>query len=219
MNGAHDLGGQHGFGCINPEPEMREPIFRHDWERRAFAITLACDFLGQWNKDEVRFARESQNPMIYLRNSYYENWLAGLETLLVEKGMVTPEELELGRSEKPANGYAVPDVKRVKEILAFGGPTRLKGSREPKFKHGDQVQVCNNHPLGHTRVPRYTRGCTGTVSRLHGIRVFPDDNVKGNRYGQHLYNIQFKPDELWGKNSEVQNIVYVDLWESYLEGT
>ncbi|MCZ7597392.1 MAG: nitrile hydratase subunit beta [Gammaproteobacteria bacterium] len=43
--------------------------------------------------DESRHARERQHPVVYLRNSYYENWLAGLSTLLVEKGLVSPEEL------------------------------------------------------------------------------------------------------------------------------
>jgi hypothetical protein len=30
----------------------------------------------------VRFARERQHPVDYLRRSYYESWLAGLEKLL-----------------------------------------------------------------------------------------------------------------------------------------
>ena len=27
MNGGHDLGGIHGLGPIDPEPEQREPVF------------------------------------------------------------------------------------------------------------------------------------------------------------------------------------------------
>ena len=27
MNGGHDLGGMHGLGPINPEPEQGEPVF------------------------------------------------------------------------------------------------------------------------------------------------------------------------------------------------
>jgi hypothetical protein len=37
MNGAHDLGGMHGLGPINPEPETEEPVFHADWEKRVFA--------------------------------------------------------------------------------------------------------------------------------------------------------------------------------------
>ena len=85
MNGPHDLGGQHGLGPINPEPEAEEPVFHGDWERRTFALTLTCGMLGQWNIDEGRYARERQHPVEYLSNTYYENWLVGLQTLLVEK--------------------------------------------------------------------------------------------------------------------------------------
>ena len=89
MNGGHDLGGMHGLGPVDPEPETEEPVFHAEWERRAFALNLAAGFLGKWNLDQGRFARESQHPADYLRNTYYENWMAGLETLLVEAGLVT----------------------------------------------------------------------------------------------------------------------------------
>ncbi|SVD01579.1 uncharacterized protein METZ01_LOCUS354433, partial [marine metagenome] len=46
---------------------------------------MAAGFLGQWNIDELRHARESQHPLDYLRQSYYEIWMTGLEKLLVEK--------------------------------------------------------------------------------------------------------------------------------------
>ena len=85
MNSAHDLGGRHGFGPIAPEAENSEPVFHEDWERKALALVLAAGSLGQWNLDESRFSRESQHPVDYLRQSYYENWLSGLEKLLVEK--------------------------------------------------------------------------------------------------------------------------------------
>src|SRR5439155_1039419 len=56
MNGIHDLGGMHGFGPVDPEPN--EPVFHHDWERRAFALNLAAGFLGRWNIDMGRYARD-----------------------------------------------------------------------------------------------------------------------------------------------------------------
>ena len=39
MDGAHDMGGVKGFGPVVPEPN--EPVFHGDWERRAFALTVA----------------------------------------------------------------------------------------------------------------------------------------------------------------------------------
>lgn len=75
MKGGHDLGGQSGMGPINPEPESQEPVFHAEWERRVFALTLATGMLGKWNIDESRHARERQDPITYIENSYYENWL------------------------------------------------------------------------------------------------------------------------------------------------
>ena len=98
MNGAHDLGGMHGLGPINAEPEAEEPVFHTAWEKRVFGLTLAAGFLGKWNIDISRHARERQHPIDYLRHTYYENWLVGLEKLLVEAGLVTAEELATGKA-------------------------------------------------------------------------------------------------------------------------
>ena len=91
MNGAHDLGGMDGFGPVEAEPD--EPVFHGEWEKRVFAMTVAMGFTGNWNIDMARRARERQDPADYLSRNYYEIWLHGLETLLVEKGLITAEEL------------------------------------------------------------------------------------------------------------------------------
>src|SRR5262245_18991610 len=111
MKGAHDLGGMHGFGPINPEPEEEEPIFHAAWEKRVLGLILALVALGKWNIDMGRDARERQHPVDYLRHTYYENWLAGLEKLLVETGLVTSEELATGKvtvqqMKQPGNAYS-----------------------------------------------------------------------------------------------------------------
>jgi nitrile hydratase subunit beta len=91
MNGVHDMGGMHGMGPIVREED--EPVFHHEWERRAFAITLAAAYLGEWNLDMVRYARERMPPAEYVAASYYERWVYGLEHLAVEKGLLTREEI------------------------------------------------------------------------------------------------------------------------------
>ena len=60
MNGAQDMGGVHGFGPVVPEPN--EPVFHTEWEKRAFALTLAMGMPGGWNIDQSRFARENRDP-------------------------------------------------------------------------------------------------------------------------------------------------------------
>jgi len=217
MNGPHDLGGQHGLGLIDPEPETDEPVFHGPWERRVFALTMACGMLGRWNIDEGRFARESQHPVDYLGNTYYENWLAGLETLLVEKEIISAEELASGHAARKAEGYRVPDGDGALKILASGGPTRMQSDVTPEFDVGDTVRVLNNHPLTHTRAPRYTRNHAGIIARKHGVHVFADANAQGRHEGAHLYSVRFEPAELWGADAAGRDAVYVDLWEPHLE--
>ncbi len=91
MDGIHDLGGLEGLGPI--EYEADEPVFHTEWERRCFAITIAAGALGRWNIDMSRYARETMDPATYLASSYYEHWLHGLERLLVDKGLLTEQEI------------------------------------------------------------------------------------------------------------------------------
>ena len=91
MNGVHDLGGMHGFGPINPEPN--EPVFHHAWERRVFGVMMAAFGGGHYNVDQFRHAIERMGATEYLSESYYEHWLASMETLLVENGAIGKDEL------------------------------------------------------------------------------------------------------------------------------
>lgn len=220
MNGAHDLGGMHGFGPINPEPEAEEPVFHTDWEKRVFGFTLAAGFLGKWNIDMSRHSRERQHPIDYLRHTYYENWLAGLEKLLVETGLINSEELRTGKAAGPADESTrmrVPKVEDVAEIITNGNPVEMAIDTPPRFKIGDKVRASNRHPTGHTREPIYVRGRVGMIHDHHGAHVFPDRNVEGSKDGRHLYSVRFKAETLWGKNASSRSAVYVDLWEDYLE--
>src|SRR5262249_39542550 len=104
MNGAHDLGGMHGFGPVVPEPD--EPAFHADWERRAFGLTLAMGAWRRWNLDMSRSAREQMPPAESVATPSYEHWLFGLERLLVDKGLVSADDLERMRRGEPTVGSA-----------------------------------------------------------------------------------------------------------------
>ena len=220
MNGGHDLGGKHGLGPIQPESEAEEPVFHADWEKRIFGLTLAAGALGQWNIDETRYARERQHPADYLRHSYYENWLVGLEILLLEAGLVSTEELETGRATGLADEATRAQVLKAEEVaavLARGGPVTMQVDTPPRFGPGDQVRAINQHPTGHTREPLYVRGRAGAIHQHHGAHIFPDHNVAGAKEGQHLYSVRFEASELWGASAADTGAVYVDLFEDYLE--
>ena len=127
MNGGHDLGGVHGLGPIDPEPEAEEPIFHADWERRVFGLVLATSALGRWNIDMARHSRERQHPADYLHNSYYENWLTGLERLLVETGLVSDRELAGGEAEDGGDPEARGRVLHAQDIRRVSAGHLVRG--------------------------------------------------------------------------------------------
>ena len=63
-----------------------------DWERLADAVTIVLDKKGVKTTDEHRRAIESLEN--YRELGYYERWVAATETLLVEKGILTREEID-----------------------------------------------------------------------------------------------------------------------------
>jgi len=217
MNGAHDMGGVHGFGPVIPE--ANEPTFHAEWEGRIFALTFAAGRAGQWNIDMGRFARENRSPADYLSKSYYELWLAGLETMLAERGLVSADEIEAGRSlREPKKVDGILQHGSVEAVFSRGRPTERPTTVSARFRIGDRVRAKNIHPTTHTRLPRYVRGRTGIIELLHGCHVFPDTNALGQGENpQWLYTVRFDARDLWGAEADQTLKVSVDAWESYLE--
>lgn len=217
MNGVHDMGGMQNFGPVVPEAD--EPVFHDEWERRAFALTMAMGRPGGWTIDMSRHARESPPPAQYLAWSYYEIWIAALERLMVERGLVTAAEIDAGRSAAAAE--AVPGVLRADEVaatLARGGPVEREPAGPARFAVGDRVRALDLNPKGHTRLPRYVRGRIGTVTHVHGAHVFPDTNAHGLGECPHwLYGVAFAAQALWGPEARAGDVVQLDLWEPYLD--
>jgi nitrile hydratase accessory protein len=70
-----------------------ELVFAAPWEGRAFglAVALSDERCYGWDDFRARLVDEiGRGPDA----PYYESWLAALERVLVERGLVTPEELE-----------------------------------------------------------------------------------------------------------------------------
>ncbi|MGY1590810.1 hypothetical protein ACI79D_02420 [Geodermatophilus sp. SYSU D00708] len=91
MSRINDVGGMSGFPAIVEEPD--EPPFHADWEAHVLALNGALIRRGVYNLDEFRDAIERMPPEEYLAASYYERWFTAVTTLLVEKGVVSEEEL------------------------------------------------------------------------------------------------------------------------------
>ena len=89
MTGTHDLGGSPSAAPIDRSQHDVE-----DWERLADAVTVVLDKKGVKTTDEHRRAIESLAPGLYKKLGYYERWIAATELLLVEKGLLTREEID-----------------------------------------------------------------------------------------------------------------------------
>jgi len=216
MNGVHDLGGLHGFGPVEPEPD--EPVFHAPWEGRVLALNRALGFTGAWTLDTARAAIEELPARVYLASSYYERWALRLERLLLRYGLVGADELAAGRALR-----AGPPLPRT--LTAGGvGAVLARGSVErpppaaARFGPGERVRAKNLHPPTHTRLPRYARGRWGLIEAVRGCHVFPDAVATGaGEQPQWLYTVVFSGRELWGEDADPAATVSIDAFEPYLE--
>jgi nitrile hydratase len=216
VNGVHDMGGMHGMGLVLIEKD--EPVFHARWEARVYALQRATGFLGKWNIDMSRFSRERMPPAEYLAATYYERWLFGLQTLLVEQGLVTAQELATGRAATKAGETAVLRGSDVAARMRGRLSARLAADVRSKFKPGDPVVARTINPAGHTRLPRYVRGRRGTIHVDHGVFTFPDTNAMSrDPKPQHCYSVRFDARELWGPHVAARDSVYLDLFDDYLD--
>ena len=222
MNGPHDMGGMHGFGPV--VREENEPIFHEPWERTVYAMQRAIRARGLINIDESRHGIERMPPAEYLAASYYERWLSSLERNLVDKGLITREELAARTAllrdhpETPRPEREDPElIALMKEPVSQQELYQRQGVGT-RFAVRQRVVTRNVHPTGHTRLPRYARGKRGTIHAVRGYFVFPDYHAHGKgEFPQPMYTVSFEGEELWGPSTEPRERVYIDLWESYLE--
>lgn len=87
--GHHDIGGLPGAGPIDKSQHELA-----DWEIMADAINQALGARGIKRTDELRRAREQMDSQLYRDLKYYERWIASMETILIEKGILEKEEID-----------------------------------------------------------------------------------------------------------------------------
>jgi nitrile hydratase beta subunit len=216
MDGIHDIGGMHGFGKIEPEPN--EPVFHANWEGRCLALNRAMGYTGIWTIDQTRAGIEELPPDVYLSSSYYKKWALRLENLVVERGLADADEIEAGHALRPGKMLKRKlDAADVPNTLSRGSFSRP--ARSPaRFNVGDRVVTKNIHPTTHTRLPRYARGHVGVIEALRGCHVFPDTVAIGKGEDpQWLYTVLFESRELWGENADPSLKISIEAFEPYLE--
>ena len=148
VDGVHDLGGKHGYGPV--EVEADEPVFHHDWERVARALTYAAVArMPNANTSSFRHVIERMEPVHYLASSYDERWLTAAATIAVESGLVTHEELE----RRAGGRFRLSQPPLVDEVQSLS-----HDRRDRRFGVGDRVRVRDWHPPGTPGAPATSAG-------------------------------------------------------------
>ncbi|MGH7772826.1 MAG: nitrile hydratase [Candidatus Binatia bacterium] len=86
--------GHHDIGGMPAGPVDRSEHQLSDWEILADAVNQALGAKGIRRTDELRRAREEMDAGVYKSLSYYERWIASTETILIEKKILTREEID-----------------------------------------------------------------------------------------------------------------------------
>jgi len=202
MDGMHDLGGRQGFGAVRYRPDAR--AFHEAWEVRVNSLYAFAVRRGIFNMDEYRHAIERMEPRHYLTASYYERSLTSLATLLVEKGILTREELE-----RRAQGRF--------PLAAPSAPGRSNVPTRERFQPGDRVRVRDDYVPGHVRMPGYIRGKTGVVVSESPAYPFPDAHAHAiAAQDEPTYDVRFRSEDLWPQSADAA-LVHVGVFQSYLE--
>jgi nitrile hydratase accessory protein len=88
--------------------------FAEPWERQAFGVALALSKAGHFDWEDFRLKLiaaigdwEASHALDDPSWSYYELWLTALERLVVEQGLIAPEDL-LARLPAPSDNARVP---------------------------------------------------------------------------------------------------------------
>lgn len=217
MNTIHDIGGLDGLTL--PERDQGR-ILKEEWERQVWGLALST-----WARPIPGYAGFSRAdieripPALYLEMPYYAKWLWAEEVALLRSGVVTREELENPGSATSVPGSGSFTPTSPAEVVAYitgDDSSEIPAEVPARFAVGDKVIARNEHPAGHTRMPRYVRGHRGVIHKHHGVHHFQDD-VDEDVGQQHIYTVMFTGPELWGSRAHPNDRIYAELWDYHLD--
>lgn len=96
----HDLGGRPAGRCERDEHEYQA------WEKRVDALMmLLWNRAGAITVDELRRYIEELGPSAYDQYGYYERWMHGITQALLQRGVITVDDLGKKMAEIEARGH------------------------------------------------------------------------------------------------------------------
>ena len=209
----HQIGGAGAF--TGPVPGIDDAErFHEGWEARVFALYRALTDRRLFTTDQHRDAVERIDAGAYHAITYFERWLAAIERVAVERGLITAEELDAAQRRRFAGhdddhpappsiaAYQTQDLAppEIVDALAPGTPVRLVDG------------------LGrHHRLPDWARGHRGTIHAVRGWFELPDlivaETSQGRRYP--LYAVEI-PARAAFPDAHPADSVYLDAYHPYL---
>ena len=87
----HDIGGLSRYRCVPVEHDEAPPDM---FGRRVDALRQILAAKRMMTVDELRRGIEAIPPDEYFELTYYERWLRSITALMLEKGVVSAEELK-----------------------------------------------------------------------------------------------------------------------------
>ena len=196
-NSIHDMGGMHGFGPVEPEPN--EPVFHAEWEKRVLAMQRAMGSTGLWTIDGGRASLETLPPLAYLMRPTTSAGFSGSSgaswRMAWSARTRSPPAVRCG----PAIRLNRKLTHRRRQGDALG-EFRAAGARPGAVQGRRPGAHPNINPTTHTRLPRYARGKLGTVEAVRGCHVFPDTAAIGaGENPQWLYTVVFSGARIVGR--------------------
>jgi hypothetical protein len=98
QRGPHDVG---GLEAEPMEPRDHELL---PWEKRCNALSSVLSARGLVSVEEKRRAVESLGGEAYEKLEYYERWIVAIAQVLMEKNLLTPDEIGKELAEIQARG-------------------------------------------------------------------------------------------------------------------
>ncbi len=89
-----------------------------------------------------------------------------------------------------------------------------------RYRPGQRVRVAARPHQGHHRTPRYVKGKTGQVERVHASFTNPETRAYGTDGlpKQPLYLVGFAHHDVWpDAHGHDRDRIYVDIFEHWLE--
>ena len=159
MDGPQDLGGKESFGPI----EVDAPDYRHDWERRQWALSklVAPDGI---TIDWFRHALETMPPAVYLSVPYFQKWNVNDMALAIDAGLYTLDECVAGKprlSGSPPPVLSVDDCENLQRSRHFNYERDV--DTDPAFAPGRHrpylgPPCARAHPVAHLCKGREGKG-------------------------------------------------------------